>query len=160
MRLKELIKVAKGIRADLNEIANILGEQKHRTSSLNEAFSDLILTMTTGNVIQRFLIINKVYYDSLSKSKDPDADSILKKVKEILITGDDSALAILIEIQKNGYEKTPLNIENVSKIIGSFNKFIKIQNQLCDIWKVDAKITKSDAAVIDSIKKINWKKND
>jgi hypothetical protein len=140
-----IIKNCFSIRNSLETIVNIFGEKKYSTIT-TEVFSELQIEMEVGNILQNFIIINKVFYDAIQEKTSLDEiKNNLKNAKKILIEIDRSALNILIEIFNTGFIKTKRNKEILEMILKKFNAFVKLQNQICEIHKViEFKIEKKE----------------
>jgi hypothetical protein len=140
-----IIKNCFSIRNSLKTIANIFGEENYSTIT-TEVFSELQIEIEVGNILQNFIIINKVFYDAITeKTSLNEIKNNLKNAKKILIEIDRSALNILIEIFKIGFINTEKNKEKMNMILKKFNAFIKLQNQICEIHKViEFKIEKKE----------------
>jgi hypothetical protein len=140
-----IIKNCFSIRNSLETIANIFGEENYSTIT-TKVFSELQIEIEVGNILQNFIIINKIFYDAIEEKTSLDEiKNNLKNAKKILIEIDRSALNILIEIFKIGFIKIKRSKEILEMILKKFNAFVKLQNQICEIHKViEFKIEKKE----------------
>ena len=131
-----IIKNCFSIRNSLETIVNIFGEENYSTIT-TKVFSELQIEIEVGNILQNFIIINKIFYDAIQEKTSLDEiKNNLKNAKKILIEIDRSALNILIEIFNTGFIKIKRSKEILEMILKKFNAFIKLQNQICEIHKV------------------------